>query len=176
VFLEVLFHEVSTFISLWGPTIRTLTKEMDKKKSQIDDAMHGNGSVFGHVLANYLEYQPHATREDQMLPEVFIRKYLGIASLESYTYLYRFEDSQVHSIVMVLGNYKGSERATHLRDSGGTKLWFAASQRHSSPTLGVVISWTSGKAMAAPFILVRRRSPYYSANKFCRKLKAGKFC
>jgi hypothetical protein len=103
--------------------------QVDKRKSEIDDAMRGNGSDFGHVLANYLECQSNAAREDQMLPEAFLSKYVGITTLERFSSLYRFEDSQVHLIATVPGNYKGHERATHLRDSRGSKPFLYGAQR-----------------------------------------------
>jgi hypothetical protein len=103
--------------------------QMDKQESEIDDAMRCNGSDFGHVLSNYLQCQSSAAKEGQMIPEAFLREYMGIVSLANFSTRYRFEDSQVHLIATVPGNYRGREHATHLGDSRGSKSFLYGSQR-----------------------------------------------
>lgn len=100
------------------------TKDIDK----VTDAMRCDGSDFGYVLANYLECQSLAARPCEMVPEVFLKRYLGHATLDDFRQSYRW-NSQVHLIATVPGEYRGPNTATHLGGSGSKKTFLYASQR-----------------------------------------------
>jgi hypothetical protein len=80
----------------------------------VTDTMRRDGSDFGYVLADYLECQSNAAQKDQMIPQEFLKKYLGYESLEAFRAGFRFEDSSVHLIATVPGEYRGCHGATHL--------------------------------------------------------------
>lgn len=102
------------------------TKDMDF----VTDATRCDGSDFGYVLANYLECQSLAARGGEMIPEVFLLRYLGYATLQDFRRAYRW-NSQVHLIATVPGEHKGAQTLTHLGESGTRMTFLYGSQRVS---------------------------------------------
>ena len=56
--------------------------------SKITSKMRQDGSDFGHVMDNFLQCQSNAAREGQMIPQAFIKRYLGMGSLNEFRKLY----------------------------------------------------------------------------------------
>lgn len=97
---------------------------------EVTDATRCDGSDFGHVLANYLGCQSRAAKEGQMIPEVFLRKHMDMCSLGDFVERYRFEDSHVHLIATVPGEYVGRKYSSHLGNVGrSTRTFLYGSQR-----------------------------------------------
>lgn len=99
-----------------------------KDNDCVTNAMRCDGSDFGYVLANYLECQSLAARPGEMIPEVFLRRYLGLATLEDFRQWYNW-NSKVHLIATVPGEYRGPQTATHLGGLEPNKTFLYGSQR-----------------------------------------------
>lgn len=96
----------------------------------VTDSMRCDGSDFGCVLANYLECQSLAARAGEMVPEVFLHRYLGFTTLDDFRRRFKW-NSQVHLIATVPGEYRGPETVTHLGETGTRKTFLYGSQRVS---------------------------------------------
>ena len=94
----------------------------------VTDSTQCDGSDFGYVLANYLECQQLAARAGEMIPEVFLRRYLALSTLDDLQRRYNW-NSQAHLIATVPGNYKGSQSVTHLGMRGTKRTFLYGSQR-----------------------------------------------
>ena len=89
-----------------------------KGKTKRMRRLASDGSDFGHVLADFLQCQSEAaestTTTTTMLPTNFLRKHTGFQSLEAFRDGFCFEQSEVHLIATVPGDYMGRHYCTHM--------------------------------------------------------------
>lgn len=88
-----------------------------------------DGSDFGHVLVDFLQKQSDAAQVGQMLPAEFLKHYLTIPTLDSLLNSFDFDDSRVHLIATVPGEYTGRKATTHLGRKDGRQTFLYGAQR-----------------------------------------------
>jgi hypothetical protein len=69
-----------------------------------------DGSDFGAVLANFLQFEMLASREGQLTVQAFVQRYLGWKSLKELERRFDYSSAQVHLIPHVPGDHEGRER------------------------------------------------------------------
>jgi len=104
---------------IWVQRFVPSTTNVKKKRKKMQERRI-DGSDFGHVLADFLHQQSNAARVGQMLPLEFLQHYMPnqdattTTTLESYlTDAYQFDESHVHLIATVPGDYRGRGSVTH---------------------------------------------------------------
>ncbi len=94
-----------------------------KNSGKNEKAMKGNcdGSDFGHVLCDFLQRQADAAECNTMVPTEFLRRYLGIFSLNDFLQRYEFDNASVHLVSTVPGSHPGRFGAQHLSRLSGVQ-------------------------------------------------------
>lgn len=97
-----------------------------KKKTK--SSRRRNGTDFGAVLGNFLQNQSYATRDEDILPEEFLEKFLHM-TMADFEAKYDWSTSQVHLIATCPGEYEGRSNVKHLRSVGKNREFLYGRQR-----------------------------------------------
>ena len=104
-----------------GTWVQRFYPQSPGSKPSSSNVDYGMPSDFGHVLSDFLEKQSEAAEGGRgtMLPDVFLRRYAGLASgLSSLSDQYRFNEAQVHLVSTVPGDYiSGLPKNSHRVDA-----------------------------------------------------------
>mmetsp|Transcript_17221 Transcript_17221/g.19932 ORF Transcript_17221/g.19932 Transcript_17221/m.19932 type:complete len:867 (+) Transcript_17221:123-2723(+) len=102
-----------TWLQRFYPSKQYFNANIEYEKNRCD------GSDFGYVLCDFLQRQSDAAEVGKTIPTNFIKKYLGLSSLNEFRRNYRFDKACVNLVSTVPGYHPGRFSTKHLSKISG---------------------------------------------------------